>query len=218
MEQQILFVINRQWTSPALDLFMATMSSFDLWRWPIVAAVLGSLFFGGFKARTMLVVLGLAIGLGEGAVSGPLKQVVKRPRPYELLANVRRIDLRRAKPRVLALFKIPKQRMSRPKEGMVEGHSFPSSHTTNNFCIATVLTAFYRRWGWLYFIPAAVVGYSRIYVGSHWPSDILISILLGFGVALLSIALMESLWRRFGARLLPNTRAAHPSLIAALPA
>ena len=77
------------------------------------------------------------------------------------MAGVRQVDLaRHAQPRVLAL--------AQPVEVHVStdyrltdpgaGRSFPSSHVVNNFCAATVLTLFYRRWGWLYVFPAALVG------------------------------------------------------------
>ena len=68
MEQQILFLINRQWTTPGLDVFMAAMSSFDLWTIPMIAVCMGLALFGGFKAHSMLVVLAVAVSLGGAVV------------------------------------------------------------------------------------------------------------------------------------------------------
>jgi undecaprenyl-diphosphatase len=97
----------------------------------------------------------------------------------------------------------------------VEGRSFPSAHTTNMIAVALVTACFYRRWGWLAFIPALLVAYSRIYTGSHWPSDIVTSIFLSLGSTLLLLCALEWLWRKHGAKLLPAIHDQHPSLLAA---
>jgi len=60
------------------------------------------------------------------------------------------------------------------------GYSFPSNHASNVFGLATFLTFFYpRKWGW-YFGIAGAVAFSRIYVGVHYPLDILGGLILGF--------------------------------------
>jgi undecaprenyl-diphosphatase len=85
----------------------------------------------------------------------------------------------------------------------------------NTISVALVTACFYRRRGWLAFIPALLVAWSRIYTGSHWPTDIVISLLLGLGSTLLLLCSLEWLWRRLGARALPAIHKAHPSLLSA---
>jgi undecaprenyl-diphosphatase len=111
------------------------------------------------------------------------------------------------KPRILQVVTPPKVRFSRPgaEHG---GRSFPSSHTFNNFAVATVLALFYRRGAW-WFLVAGFIGWSRVYTGSHWPSDVLISAMLGCGLALILMSLFDWLWRKYGATRWP----ALPSLI-----
>jgi len=213
MEQQILFVINRQWTSPGLDLFMAALSSFALWTIPMICAVVLIAILGGFKARAMLVVMAVATGIGGAVVCDGVKKAVHRPRPREMLADVRRVELKRTNPVALGLFQKADVQLSHPDPGVVTGHSFPSAHTYNNFCIAIILTLFYRRWGWLYFIPACLVAYSRVYVGAHWVSDVIAGAFLGCGVAFLTVALFDYLWQKKGPKVMPKIFAMHPSLL-----
>jgi undecaprenyl-diphosphatase len=94
-----------------------------------------------------------------------------------------------------------------------EGRSFPSNHAANTASAAMLAAIFYRRRGWLAFIPALLVAYSRVYTGVHWPSDVLAGFCLGCGVALLSLLLAEWLWRSLGKRLAPDLAVRFPSLL-----
>jgi undecaprenyl-diphosphatase len=215
MDQQLLFLINHTWANPALDRLMAVMSSFGFW-WPfLIAAGVVAGIFGGFRMRAMLLTAGIAIALTDAVTVRALKDAVGRPRPHEVLEGVRTLDLALASPRFLALGMPLREGYSVARIRPPRGNSFPSAHAANNFAAAAVCAAFFRRWGWLLFLPAILVSYSRVYVGSHWPLDVVVSSLLGLGIGLLVVAAVEAFWRRWGGRCIPVLHSKHPSLLAA---
>lgn len=215
MDERAFYLINHSWAVPGLDLTMAVASSWDFW-WPFLVVAGGAVLVrGGFHARAMVLVAALAVGVTDGIVVDTLKEIVGRPRPHEVLVGARTLDLAKARPRFLAVGQPLREEFSQPGICPPHGNSFPSGHAANNFALATVLALFYRRWGWLAFLPASLVSYSRIYVGSHWPLDVLVSCLLGTGIALLVVAAIELGWRRWGRRWLPAWHASHPSLLSA---
>jgi undecaprenyl-diphosphatase len=214
MDQQLLFLINHTWAHPVLDRLMAVMSSYDFW-WPfLIAAAVVAAIWGGFRMRAMLVTAGLAIALTDAVTVRALKDAVGRPRPHEVLEGVRTLDLAFTSPRFLALAMPLREDYSVARIRPPRGYSFPSAHAANNFAVAAVCAAFFRKWGWLLFLPAILVSYSRVYVGSHWPLDVLVSSLLGLGIGFLVVVAVEGFWRRWGGRCLPWLHAKHPSLLA----
>ena len=213
MDQKLFPLINVKWTGPALDSFMALLSSLAAWAPLIVLVAALVAVRGGFRARAMLVVLGLVIAVMDMGVSDTIKRTVNRPRPREMMEGVRVVDLQPGTPRLLSVFKPAAVHLSPFPTQNPTGHSFPSGHVINTFSAATVLTLFYKRRGLLCFIPAALVGWSRIYTGAHWPVDVLISAFIGLGGALLLVTAMELAWRKFGGRLMPRIFSSHPCLL-----
>jgi len=65
--------------------------------------------------------------------------------------------------------------------------SFPSEHTTIAFAIAMAVFLTYKKFGTILLVLAAIVGVSRIYVGIHYPLDILAGALVGLAMAYASV-------------------------------
>lgn len=79
--------------------------------------------------------------------------------------------------------------------------SFPSGHTSTSFACATVLSFFVPRAAPAFYLLALAIGFSRIYVGVHWPLDVLGGAVLGLAVGLAVTALLRrGAGRRVSAR------------------
>jgi undecaprenyl-diphosphatase len=204
MDKTLLLLINREWTNPFLDRLMAIFTNFDVWMPILLLAVLILLWRGKFQVRSFVVVTLLTLALTDGVFTQFMKKLVNRPRPSQALAEVREVSLERTRPAILGVWRPIQVSISEPPEGPVIGRSFPSGHAINNTVIATLAILFFGRLGFLYAIPAAVVSYSRIYCGSHWPSDVMVSIILGIGFSLVFASLANLIYQRFASKWFPE--------------
>ena len=80
----------------------------------------------------------------------------------------------------------PSLRYAEPEPLVKTAHdaSFPSGHAATSFAAATILTFAFPRLGPVLFVLAAAVAFSRVYVGVHYPLDVLGGAVLGVLVAL----------------------------------
>ncbi len=67
--------------------------------------------------------------------------------------------------------------------GEILDPSFPSAHAAFSFMMATLLTLWFPRYRILFFVLAALIGWTRIYLGLHYPTDLIVGALIGYGIA-----------------------------------
>lgn len=170
IDYQLFNFINQGLKNTFLDKWMPIITDFDNWIWLIAIAWGGLFVFGGKKGRLVCVLAILAILISDNINSYLLKPFFGRFRPSDSLKMVCSING--------CLPKIP-------------SFSFPSNHAVNIFALSTLLSFYYKRLSPLWFSIAALVGYSRVYVGSHYPFDVIGGAIVGIFFTLVIIWLVK---------------------------
>jgi undecaprenyl-diphosphatase len=172
----LFFFINHSLANPVFDLVMPFVTDLNktiIGRWLFVGGWLWLMIKGGRNGRTAGVLLAAGIILSDQFSSFVIKPLVGRIRPCFALQGVRLL---------------------------VEcggGKSFPSSHAVNNFCAAAVLSSYYASKRWLWFGIAALVAFSRPYIGVHYPSDIAGGAVIGAACGYLIVFVWREIDRRW---------------------
>jgi len=66
--------------------------------------------------------------------------------------------------------------------GEILDPSFPSGHAVYAFMMATLLATWFPRYRVIFFIVAGFIGWTRIYLGLHYPTDVVVGAFLGYGI------------------------------------
>jgi len=197
--------INGTLSNAFFDWLMPILAGGD-WFLPLVL-LLGGLWIwkGGKRARLCALMLAVVIPIGDGWITSTIKKAVERPRPCRMVSDVR-LPMKLDDPR-------PDDDNEFHRSGCTDTGSMPSGHTTNWFAATMVVWIYYRR-AWRFMLPmACAVGFSRIYNGVHYPSDVLVGAVVGSGYGLALSIGVNAFWRWAVISFFPRWCVPLPSLL-----
>jgi len=188
LDLKLFLLVNQQWRNPLFDAIMPVLSSMAaLFVCLGLAATYAAYRFGRRQIVLFLILLA-AMGLANSATD-LVKSEVGRVRPLNAVAGTfhqahghwdqRPLDFEQTKER---------------------GTSYPSAHAANTMCLAALACLLWPALGkWPLLLPL-LVGYSRLYVGKHYPTDVMGGWLLGLAVALTVWLVWRYGLRRYSSR------------------
>lgn len=177
LDYRIFLLVNGRLHAPVIDTPVRAVNRVDVALGDLgkviiilfIAAIVLWLFERPFNEARFLLMTGVIVA--NALIAIIIKYLVKGKRPlYVFASRVRILSERRYV------------------------HSMPSGHTLIAFCLAVLLSTQFPALAWLFYSLAALVGIYRVYVGAHFPSDVLIGMLLGVGIT----KLLLGFWARGG--------------------
>ena len=158
--------------NPVLDKIMIAITSLGnagvFW---VLLTILMLIF--SKKSKKMAWTSGVALLLSLIVVNLILKNTVCRERPCWIDDSVK------------MLIKIPKD------------FSFPSGHSSASFASAVSIFLYRKREGVCALVLATLIAVSRMYLFVHWPTDVLVGILLGITEAIVAYFIVRYVYKRF---------------------
>ena len=168
-DQEAFLAINQGLTNAFFDWLMPILR--NPYTWAPLYLFIVIFCIKNYRKKGVLIVLFILItfGIADGLSSSVIKKSVQRIRPCNDVEFKEEVAVR---------------------VRCGGGYSFTSSHATNHFAISMVLILiFYRRWKhilWLALLWAALVSFAQVYVGVHYPLDILGGAILGTAIGCLT--------------------------------
>ncbi|MBM3845803.1 MAG: phosphatase PAP2 family protein [Verrucomicrobia bacterium] len=181
--------VNQGTSNPVFDVIMPWLAGNGEFLPGVIILAVYLLWRGGLKGRIFAFLTVLTLALVDSGVINMLKDGFERPRPFSTLDSVNLLV------------------------GMGGSGSFPSSHASNWFAGTVLCYAFYPTAARWVLAIGCLVAFSRVYVGVHYPSDVLAGAILGAGGAIGVLWGISRLWSGMTLRWVPEIHERLPSLL-----
>ncbi len=172
IDLSVLYFFNHTLSTGFLDKFFSIITNVNNWYIAYIILIGISWTKGGRIGKIAVVGAILLILVGDQFGHKVLKEIFARVRPCNALSDI-----------ITPL-------------GCTGSYSFPSNHAINNFAAAMFFYRLFPKLKWILFITAFFVALSRVYLGLHYPSDIIGGVLIGmlFGYIFAEGALRLNSW------------------------
>lgn len=172
LDQTLFIFINTMLANPVTDVVMPFITDGHNWIVPMGVAVIVILWKEGKRGIGILVGLAIVVALCDQSSAHVIKPVVQRVRPCRAVATVNLL--------------VP----------CGAGFSFPSAHATNWFGGAVWLSFRFPRLTGAFYTLAFLVAISRVFVGVHYPLDVIGGAAIGSALGLVVVATAKKLSNR----------------------
>lgn len=160
LDKAIFLFVNVQLANPVTDWLMPIITSDMVLRVLYAIVVLLVLWKGNRQLRWTALVSGVALLLTDQISAHYLKSYFERPRPCHSLDHVNLLV------------------------NCGAGFSMPSAHAANAFGQAAVWGLRARTYLWALLVVAFLIAISRVFVGVHYPGDVLVGMFVGASVGI----------------------------------
>ncbi len=167
IDVSVFYFINHSLSCGALNKFFTIITNVNNWYIAYVILLGISFVKGGRKGKIAAIGVLILILVTDQLSARIIKEIFHRIRPCNVLVNV-----------ITPL-------------GCNGTYSFPSNHAVNNFAAAVFFYKLFPKLKWAVFVAASLVSLSRVYIGVHYPSDIIGGAIIGsaFGYIFAFLAL-----------------------------
>ena len=157
LDKAVMIFFNKSITNSLFDFIMPIITSKDFLTVIGILLIFYLAVFCGKKGRIAILVLIFAAGASDAICAQIIKPWVGRIRPsHEFNEFINLLVSKGGK------------------------WSFPSNHAANSFAFATVLSYFFEQKKVVLYTLASIIAFSRVYVGVHYPLDIICGAIVGY--------------------------------------
>ncbi|GAK51798.1 putative Membrane-associated phospholipid phosphatase [Candidatus Moduliflexus flocculans] len=162
MDTALFRLLNSTLTNPVFDVVMPFVTNARNWIAPLAILALFMLWRGKERERLVALLVILSVTTTDIFCYQVVKQAFHRLRPSHALEDARVLGKKGGK------------------------YGFPSNHAANITAAMTMFAYYYRRRRYQAACAciAGVIGYSRVYVGVHYPLDVLAGMVIGASISL----------------------------------